>query len=217
MYPPVQNDNTAHTRQDSLRSKHEQHTTQTTDREQQSIELPNIQKQQSPSYITPAPPAPNRQTPNNPHPTHTHPRAMAPNRLGSLVPYDTPPPSQGNPQIPTTQSKTADKGPQSQKRKRAGSKPEKDQTNAPATSAQNQKKARTNREVPSAQGTDGRPPTPPSLEEQSQPSLITPTRGTTPQAYSFPDNTGRNSPSPPPSPTDEARKRKQTQVPLGKP
>ena len=145
---------------------------------------------------------------------------MALTRSGPLVPYnDTPPPPQTNPQNPTTQSKTADKGPQTQKRKRAGSKAEKDQPIASATTALNQKKARTSRDDQRTQETESCPPIPPA-DEQNHPDPSTPTRDIPPQTYSLPDNAGRDSPSLlPPSPTDEARQRKSAQSapPPGKP
>ena len=146
---------------------------------------------------------------------------MAPNCLGSLAQYDTPPPTQGNTPIPNTQPGGTDKGPQMQKRKRAGSKSDKEQTAAPQKNAQNQKKART---IQKEQGPLREDPSPANQEEREQTPLPLqhPATGTmTPQTYSLPNITNRNSPPLPPSPTEEARLRKKTQAapppPPGKP
>lgn len=136
---------------------------------------------------------------------------MPQTRLGALVPYDTPPPPQGNTQTHNTQTKAADKGSQVQKRKRAGSKTDKDPAIPPPGSTQTQKKARTT--ITGQEGQDANPsPAIPQSKDPNQLHLRTPSRDKTPQPFSLPENANRNSPSPPPSPTDEARKRKKAQT-----
>lgn len=133
---------------------------------------------------------------------------MAPNLLGSLAQYDTPPPAQGNTPIPNSQHGGADKGPQTQKRKRAGSKSDKEQPIAPQKNVQNQKKAKMTQKEQANHRED---PSPANQEERGQTPLPlqNAAAGTkTPQPYSLPDIASRNSPPLPPSPIEEAQLRK---------
>ena len=133
---------------------------------------------------------------------------MAPNLLGSLAQYDTPPLAQGNTPIPNSQHGGADKGPQTQKRKRAGSKLDKEQPIAPQKNVQNQKKAKMTQKEQANHCED---PSPANQEKRGQTPLPlqNAAAGTkTPQPYSLPDIASRNSPPLPPSPIEEAQLRK---------
>ena len=136
---------------------------------------------------------------------------MPQNRLGSLVPYETPPPSQGDTPTSNTQPKATDKGPQAQKRKRGASKSDKDATMPPPGNKQSLKKAKPNQEEIEVQNAISSP-TSQQSEGQSQPPPHSPSREKTPQPFSLPDIASHKSPSLPPSPTEEARLRKKAQA-----
>ena len=134
------------------------------------------------------------------------------NRLGSLVPYDTPPPSQSDTPTSNTQTKTLEKGPQAHKRKRAASKPDgASKTPPPPGHLQTQKKARPSQEELEVQNAISSPPNQ-QKETQPPPPPNPPFQEKTPQPFSLPDLTGHKSPSLPPSPTEEAWLRKKTQT-----